>query len=237
MRTVRFFCETIERNTVISDSQFRHLTKVLRLKTGDAVEIFDGKGSLAKVIISKIEKNLARLAILDVKTFPKPENRRIIIAPSIAKGERFDLLVGKCTELGADRISPIIFERTVKQSIQLHRLETIAIESSKQCQRLFLPVIDSPMNLQQAIEKMQAEYPKAKIIFGSLSEGSKSILNIEFDSDDVIAFIGPEGGLTDAEENLLKKNNAQPVSLTDTILRIETAAIAAASALAIKRTG
>jgi len=236
MRTVRFFCQEISQNAILSDSQFRHLTKVLRLQIGDPVELFDGKGTLAKAIINKIEKNRAILTIEDVKNIPKPQNHRIIIVSSIAKGERFEILVAKCTELGVDRITPVIFERTVKQALQHKRLETIAVESAKQCQRLFLPQIDQPMNIQQAIETLQTEYPNAKIIFGSLSADTKSILNIDFDSNDLIAFIGPEGGLTDAEENMLKHLNAQPVSLTDTTLRIETAAIAAAAVLAAIRT-
>lgn len=218
----------------MSDSQFRHLTKVLRLQSGAAIELFDGKGTLAKAIITKIEKNCAHVAILDTRVFPKPQNRRVIIAPSVAKGERFDLLVAKCTELGVDAIIPVLYERTVKQSIQPHRLETIALESSKQCHRLFLPTIDQPQNLTQAIEKSKIDYPNAKLIFGSLSAGSISIMDFNAGDNDCIAFIGPEGGLTDSEETMLKKINAQPVSLTDTVLRIETAAIAAAAVLTIR---
>jgi 16S rRNA (uracil1498-N3)-methyltransferase len=206
----------------------------MRLQTGAAVELIDGKGTLAKAIITKIEKNLARFAILDTQVFPNKENRRIIIAPSIAKGERFDLLVAKCTELGVDAISPVIYDRTVKQSIQLQRLETIAIESAKQCHRLFLPAISQPMNLPQAIEKLKNDYPNAKLIFGSLSAGSISIMEFDTGENDCIAFIGPEGGLTETEEKMLKEVNAQPVSLTETVLRIETAAIAAASILTIR---
>ncbi len=235
MRTIRFFCDSITQNTTLADAQFRHLTKVLRLRQGDCCELVDGKGTLAKAVIKKIEKNLAVFTILDSQTFPNPQNRRIIIVPSIAKGERFDLLTAKCTELGVDAIAPTIYERTVKQTIQHHRLEMIAIESLKQCQRLFLPTIAQAMNLSQAIEKLKIDYPNAGFIFCSLSEGSTSIINFDAADNDCVVFIGPEGGLTDSEENMLKDINAQPVSLTETVLRIETAAIAAASILTIKR--
>ncbi len=233
----RFFCDSIHRDTgtILTDVQFRHLTKVLRLKIGDSVELFDGKGALAQAVIEKIEKSQAVLSVKTIENYPQPWQRRIIIASSIAKGDRFEFLVAKCTELGVDRIIPVIFERTVKQALQPRRLETIALESTKQCQRLFLPEIDSPISLSQAIEKLRADYPNAKIIFGSLSAGSKSILNIEFDSNDLLAFIGPEGGMTQIEENMLEEINARPVRLTDTILRIETAAITFASVLAVMR--
>jgi 16S rRNA (uracil1498-N3)-methyltransferase len=101
MRTTRFFCDNINPDTaaVISDAQFRHLTKVLRLSIGDSVELFDGNGTIAQAVIGKIEKNIASLTIKDIKSYPKPQKNRIIIASSIAKGERFEMLVAKCTEL------------------------------------------------------------------------------------------------------------------------------------------
>jgi 16S rRNA (uracil1498-N3)-methyltransferase len=237
MRTVRFFCDTISQITgaILTDVQFRHLTKVLRLKIGDSVELFDGKGTLAQAIIEKIEKSQAVLSVKTIENFSKPTERRIIIASSIAKGDRFELLVAKCTELGIDRIVPVIFERTVKQALQHRRLETIALESTKQCQRLFLPIVDSPVNFPQAIEKLLIEYPSAKIVFGSLAQNAESVINLDFGSNDVIAFIGPEGGMTQIEENMLREINARPVKLTDTVLRIETAAIAFAAVLTSAR--
>jgi 16S rRNA (uracil1498-N3)-methyltransferase len=234
MRTLRFFCHEINQNTVLTDSQFHHLTKVLRLQNGAAVELFDGKGTLAKAIIKKIEKKEATLLILDTQKISPPEKSRIIIAPSIAKGERFDLLVAKCTELGVDAIYPVLYDRTVKQTIQPKRLDMIAIESAKQCHRLFLPTISEPLKLSQAVEKIKTDFPNAKFIFGSLTQGSISIMNFNAGESDCVAFIGPEGGLTDEEEKMLKTFNAQPVSLTDTVLRIETAAIAAASVLSCR---
>lgn len=233
-RTLRFFCPEINKNTAITDAQFHHLTKVLRLQSGAAVELFDGKGTLAKALISKIEKHQAVAAVLDTQTFPKPDKRRIVIAPSIAKGERFDLLVAKCTELGADAIIPTLYERTIKQTIQLRRLNTLAVEASKQCHRLFLPTIYESRTLGQSLENL-IDYPNAKLIFGSLSSGSISIMDFNTGENDCIAFIGPEGGLTDEEEKMLKSFGAQPVSLTDTVLRIETAAITAAAVLACRR--
>jgi 16S rRNA (uracil1498-N3)-methyltransferase len=240
MRTARFFCNTInqENDIVICDVQFRHLTKVLRLKRGDSIELFDGKGIVAQAIIEKITKDSALLKIQTRNTFETRDKRRIIIASSMAKGQRFDEIIAMCCQLGIDRIMPVIFERTVKQAGSprtLERFESIAVESAKQCGRNFLPLIDKPMSFEKALEKMQAEYPQAKIIFGSLMENAESIMDFDFDSDDIIAFIGPEGGLTEAEESLLKKINAQAVRLTDTILRIETAAITFAAILAAKR--
>jgi 16S rRNA (uracil1498-N3)-methyltransferase len=240
MRTARFFCGTISQDdsVIISDIQFKHLTRVLRLKTGDSIQLFDGRGTVAQAIIEKITKNEAQLKVQDRKVFDAASKQKIVIASSMAKGQRFEILVAKCTELGIDRITPVIFERTVKQAesaAAVRRLESIAVESAKQCGRIFLPLIDKPLNFERALENLQAEYPKAKIIFGSLAQNAESIINFDLGSADCLAFVGPEGGLTETEEDLLKKINAQPVRLTDTILRIETAAVAFAAILASKR--
>jgi 16S rRNA (uracil1498-N3)-methyltransferase len=239
MKTARFFSDTINQNdaVTISDVQFRHLTKVLRFKQGDSVELFDGKGIVANAVIEKISKDTALLKVQDLKVFDSENRRKIIIASSIAKAHKFELIIAKCTELGIDRIAPVIFQRTVKQAdseMSARRFESIAVESAKQCGRIFLSVIDRPLNLEKALGNLRIDYPQAKIIFGSLEENVESIINFDFDSA-VVAFIGPEGGLTEAEENLLKKADAEPLRLTDTILRIETAAIAFASILAAKR--
>jgi 16S rRNA (uracil1498-N3)-methyltransferase len=240
MRRVRFYCETITPNAdaIIDDVQLRHLTKVMRLAKGDCVELFDGRGTVAQAAIEKITKNEAILKIQSLNILSARTNRRIIIAASEAKAQRFELVIAKCTELGVDRISPIIFERTVKQpqgQNVLRRYEAIALESAKQCQRNFLPIIDIPQNFAQAIEQLPKEYPNAKIIFGALTEDAISVINFDFNTQDVIAFIGPEGGATDAEEKALKALNAAAVKLTNTVLRIETAAIAVGAILAAKR--
>jgi 16S rRNA (uracil1498-N3)-methyltransferase len=202
------------------------------------VELFDGRGTVAQAIIEKIVKNEAQLKVQDRKVFNTENKQKIIIASSIAKGQRFEEVIASCCQLGIDRIVPIVFERTVKQAegaVAVRRFESIAVESAKQCGRVFLPVIDKPMSFEKALEKIQAEYPQARVVFGSLTENTESIINFDCGSDDVVAFIGPEGGLADAEESLLKKVNARAVRLTNTILRIETAAIAFAAILAAKR--
>ncbi|MCX5632913.1 MAG: RsmE family RNA methyltransferase [Phycisphaerae bacterium] len=239
MRTARFFCDTINQNgaVIISDIQFRHIARVLRLKQGDMVELFDGKGTVAQAIIEKIAKDSALLKVQDKKIFDSENRRKIIIAASIAKAHKFELIIAKCTELGIDRIIPVIFQRTVKQAdseMSARRFEAIAVESAKQCGRIFLPLIDKPLSFEKALENLRTDFPKAEIIFGSLEENAGSIINFDFEAD-VIAFIGPEGGLTEVEENLLLKVGAKPLRLTDTILRIETAAIAFASILAANR--
>jgi 16S rRNA (uracil1498-N3)-methyltransferase len=239
MELRRFYCNPItESFAELTGRQAHHLASVLRLKAGEKVELFDGAGRLATAAVLSVANRKITLQIEDTSVTPRPEQHRIIIAASVAKGDRFDWLIAKCTELGTDRLTPVIFERTVKQPKNLKtaaRWQNLAIEAAKQSRWLFLPHIDPPLSLEQAAKKLKADHPNAGILFGSLDAGCPSILEIPSANTDTIVFIGPEGGLTQQEESFLLSRSAEPIRITDTILRIETAAIAAAAVLAAKR--
>ena len=170
----RFYCEEITEPAVeLGGAEFRHLNSVLRLRAGDKLELFDGAGALAEAMISDVGKRKAVLRVENIEREPERSAGRIIIAVSIAKGQRFDWLIEKCTELGVDRICPVIFERTVKQAGNPkagQRWRNITIAAAKQCRRLFLPVIDSPTTLTEAIETIKAEYPHCRMLAGSMNK-------------------------------------------------------------------
>jgi len=236
----RFYCEDIGRNYAeLTGSEAHHLVSVLRLKQGNKIELFDGAGRLATAEVKSAMRQRVTLAVERLQRSEPRRTGRIIIAASIAKGERFDWLIGKCTELGVDRIYPVVFERTVKQPKNpsiIGRWINIAVSACKQCKRLFLPVIDSPMLLAEAIDLIKGDYPGCKILVGSLSEDAVALISQPFEEKDTAVLIGPEGGFTESELNLLKKAGAKSVSLTDATLRVETAAMAFAAILAAKRT-
>ncbi len=235
----RFFCEVItEPVTKLSPSEAHHLTGVLRLNIGDKIELFDGKGSVAKAVIATAKKRNVTLAIEHLQRDAPRQNQRIVLASSIPKTDRFDWLTAKATELGVDRITPVIFEKTVKLPNNpkiLTRWQNIAISSAKQCRRVFLPQIDNPTQLDEAIDNLKNTYPNSQLLLASPEAQAPSLAQLPKNDRDIIIFIGPEGGITNAEEQLLIQNSAQPVRLTSTILRVETAAIAAAAILSTQR--
>jgi 16S rRNA (uracil1498-N3)-methyltransferase len=234
----RFYYDSLEGPKVTLEGSESHHLAVLRLNAGDKVELFDGQGGLAAAVISAIRKNIVMLEIENVHRSEFPTSRRIIIAVSVPKGERFDWLIEKCTELGVERISPVIFERTVRQPGNpkaLDRWMNIAISAAKQCKRLFLPQIDPPMNSQDCLETIKKDSPNCRIIAGGISGYCSSLAGQSFSSNDVAALIGPEGGFTENEEAFLNNSGVQFVRLSDTILRTETAAIAFASVLTAQR--
>lgn len=198
------------------------------------MELFDGAGTLATGEIQAISPRKITLAIQTIQTLPRPNRCQVVIACSLAKGERFDWLISKCTELGVDRICPVRFERTVKMARgkkATERFMKLAIAAAKQCERLFLPRIDPPVSLQQIVATLSG----MSILYGSANPNAKSLLEQVERSENMIFFIGPEGGPTVEEERLLVEHGAREVRLTDTVLRIETAAVAAAAILCAKR--
>jgi len=224
--------------TRLTGPQAHHLATVLRLTPGRKVVLFDGLGVRARAEVDAVTPKEITLRVEDLQHFPPRDRNRIVIAASLARQDRFEWLIAKCTELGVDRICPLRCERTVKLARNvkiLPRWEKVIVESAKQCRRLFLPQVDPPRPLEQALVDLARQYPDAAIVWGCLSAPSAGILGQKNNDNDVIALIGPEGGLTDAEESLLKSYDARPVRLTETILRIETAAVALASLFAVAR--
>lgn len=236
----RFYIDNIaEPFTILEGSEAHHLSGVLRFGVGSEVELFDGKGNIAVAIVEKVKKRSVELRIENLINRIPRQNGRIILVTSLAKAQRFDWMISKCTELGVDHICPALYTRTVKQgkgSSLVERYRNLAISAAKQCRRDFLPQIDAPANLETILERLKTQYPTAQLITASLEDDAKSLFSEDIQQNtDRIIFVGPEGGLTEEEEVFLRQNSAIPVRLTNTILRIETAAVAVASLLAIKR--
>ncbi len=235
----RFYCKAIGKTTAeLEQTEAHHLATVLRMKAGEKVELFDGEGTVAVAEITGVAKRKVSLKIEQVHKYPPRTTGRIIIAPGIAKGERFDWLIEKCTELRTDRICPVIFERGVKQASNpkvLERWRSEIIAAAKQSRRIFLTRIDLPMPLFDVIEMLKKEYRQIQLIVGSLTPDAAPLSGQIFGEADVATFIGPEGGFTEVEKALLKENGAKFIRLSETVLRTETAALAFASVLCALR--
>jgi 16S rRNA (uracil1498-N3)-methyltransferase len=236
---MQFFCDNLELGRIeLKDAEAHHIAHVLRMAPGEQIELFDGKGKSALGKIHGLNKSTVSVDIEKLTKHNPRTTGRVILAVSIAKGERFDTLVEKSVEIGVDRICPAIFERTVKLAKGtnvLDRFNKIALAASKQCYRDFLPEIDAPMPLADVLENCRKEFPASTFLFGSTQPGATSILTTVETGQDYIAVIGPEGGFTQAETEFLINQGANPVKLTNTVLRIETAAITFAGILCTLR--
>lgn len=228
MRRVRFFCEKIDSVSVLDEVESHHLSKVLRLETGSRVELFDGRGTLAQGIVRKADRRQSTVETQQITCAPRPESGRLILAVSYAKGQRFDWLVEKCTELGADHIAAVQYDRTVKLGSEsaVERLGKIALAAVKQCGRLFVPELSGPKPLQKTITELKSRYPNSCFCCGDPQGSSPAAFIANCKDRDIVVLVGPEGGFSADEYDWILSENIERVSIHPNILRVETAAAA-----------
>lgn len=219
----------------LSDNEAHHLHSVLRLTAGDEVQVFDGIGSEFQCAVERSQKSSASLRILAKVEPTCPESRlALTLAMVLLKGEKFDLVIQKATELGVNTIIPVDSERSdvrIKSSDdvtkRMTRWDRIAREAAKQSGRSAFPKIAQPLSFLQLMEA--GEEAPLKLMF---SERDGQSLGQFLETDpishkSISVLVGPEGGWTDDEIELAGKNNWTIVTLGGRILRAETAAISA----------
>ena len=234
---MRFYCESIDTESFLDPVESSHLCRVLRAKKGTPLELFDGQGTLAEGIVDRVDKKRTTVRVQKIIRTPAPKTGRIILAVSFAKGQRFDWLVEKCTELGVDHIAAVQFERTVKlgKNTALERYRKISIAAAKQSKRLFFPKITGPEKFHATLDSLIDQYPQSFLIYGDPEGIPLSDLSALEDGQDCIIVIGPEGGLSENELAFLATKNSSGVMINRNILRIETAAVAFCATVAMTR--
>jgi 16S rRNA (uracil1498-N3)-methyltransferase len=204
----------------LSNEETRHL-KALRLKTGDSVELFDGKGNIAEGKITETGKK-TKITITKTKTFQK-DDLEIILWTAIPKGERADWLIEKAVEVGVNKIVPIIsrYSVVIPKKAKIERWKRIAISASAQSKRAFIPEITEPVKFKDAIERIN----DAQIII--CHQEGKNIRELKIEKKKIILIIGPEGGFDEKELEI----KAEKIKISENILRIETAGIIGINAI------
>lgn len=210
--------------------KIHHIVNVLRLKKNDEVLIFNGDSGEFLATIEEISgKSKMTLAIIK-KTKEPYEDNCITIAFSPIKQDRLRFLIEKCTEIGCKDFIPVITERAIIRDINDEKLKSYIIGASEQSGRISVPVMRDKVTLISLLNQT-----KNQIIFCDELDDIHLISKMSFDKKDLVILIGPEGGFTTKERELLTKNqNVISVSLGKNILRSETAAIFALSCLISK---
>ncbi len=226
----RFYCDDLDRSAVeLHPADAAHARRVLRLAVGQVVELFDGRGTVATAKILELDKRCVTEPIRRRRV--ERLTPRIDVAAAVPKGTRADVLVEKLSELGADRLIPLLTERSVAapRPNKLDRFGRLAIESAKQCGRTWLMDIDEPASLDDVLAAADHE---AKLIADvqELQTGRPAASMLE-GAAKVLVLIGPEGGWTDAERRAARTGGCAPWRLGPHVLRVETAAIAAVACL------
>ena len=227
----RYFSETKEENyLILNEDNLHHIKNVMRNKPGNKIEVVYHE----KLYICEIEDlNNRKVRIISEELEEHELNTDITIAIALVKEQKMDIILQKLTELGINRIIPLEMERSIvkldnKRFIRKkERWETICKEAAEQSKRNKIPVID---NIKSIKELVKEEFD-IKIICSTTEKNVtiKKYLNTNLKNKKILFVIGPEGGISNKEEEFLKKSGMSSISLGSRIMRVETAAIYIAS--------
>nr|GMD02696.1 ribosomal RNA small subunit methyltransferase E isoform X1 [Ipomoea batatas] len=225
----------------VKGDEFWHMTRVLRLKVNDRVELFNGKGSLVEGCIQEIDQSGLNFVALENPKLVSPLDTQwhVFAAFGTLKGGRADWLVEKCTELGANSITPLLTERSPSISEnRVERLLRVSLAAAKQCQRLHEMSLNPPMKVSELIPHVT----KSTLSFIALAEAMPvfSALSSRRKESSGLLIIGPEGDFgnlicggerdpadfTEMEKNMIVDAGATAVGLGPHRLRVETATVA-----------
>jgi 16S rRNA (uracil1498-N3)-methyltransferase len=217
---------SLYQSLMLDEDTSRHVSQVLRMRTGEELQLTDGKGNLLTGEITDAHKKHTTVRIIN-STFVDAPPRKVIIAISLLKNaNRFEWFLEKATELGIREIVPLLCERTERQHFRYDRMHAVLVSAMLQSQQTWLPELHEPVKLTEFIKS--ADETAQKFV-GYLDEEQKKNLSESIDaSRDGIALIGPEGDFTKDEIDLALKHGFIPVSLGETRLRTETAGVVAA---------
>ena len=234
----RIASEEIQSETVLLDEkESRHALVVLRLKAGDAVRLFDGKGAVRSGVV--LGQESGRLRVMpDKNVFSEAAPQwRVTLAPSLIKPERMDLLFEKACELGVYAIAPFVSERSVvrlseeRREAKLRRWRKIVSESCKQCGLSTLPVVH-PI---RRFEDLAAESRDHDLVLiptlAAVGRSLSQVLEGRPRLRSILVFVGPEGDFTAGEVEAAVSNGAEAVHLGPLVMRSETAALYLLSSL------
>jgi 16S rRNA (uracil1498-N3)-methyltransferase len=230
----------------LDSAQAHHVRDVLRLKRGDAVELFDAGGNLASASVEELASDRVIVRVITVQRAVQHQVE-IVVASAVPKGDRADWMVEKLSELGVRRFIPLKTARSVvlpAGKSKFDRWQRIAAESAKQSRRVGVMQIDPVIPISAAISSGATLAPPAGAttvapaaagsIFLTTESHAPSLLHLlSCRTSIILLLIGPEGGWTDAELNMFRDRRLTGARLTASILRIETAAVAAAAVAAV----
>ena len=242
-----FFTETelfTESEVTIVGSDVNHIKNVLRMKPGEKVLISDGKGLNYFCELTEIGSESVKAEILLEEVDDTELPVEVVLYQGLPKGDKMELIIQKCVELGVSRIVPVDMARCVmkldpkKEGNKIKRWYGVSESAAKQSKRMIVPEISGVMKYKAAVEEARSAdlaivpYEAAETIDGVTGmELTRRLIRGLKPGQKCAIFIGPEGGFAESEIELALANGLQPVTLGKRILRTETAGMFVLSAI------
>lgn len=228
-----FYNNTIsEKETTFTfdKEESKHIVKVLRKKDGDTIHITNGLGYLFVSEITIASERKCEVKITESQFFePTKYKLHIVVAPTKIN-DRLEWFLEKATEIGIHEITPIICDHSERKVYKKERADKIVQAAMKQSLQYYLPIVNEPISFSEFIKK---DVSGKKFIAHCEETDKKSFKNELKPQKDIIILIGPEGDFSTKEINLAIQNNYIPVTLGNTRLRTETAALVACHTTAL----
>jgi 16S rRNA (uracil1498-N3)-methyltransferase len=222
---------------VISGNDVHHMKQVMRFRPGDQVICCDGEGHDWISTIVEFTPQAVHLQIdQSLPSLAEPQSR-ITLAQALPKGQRWDLILQKATELGVSRITPFVSARTIvkitkqKVAAKQQRWQRIVKEAAEQSHRGRIPDVDVPLTWAELLERIEGRTTPTLLAYEQGGEPLHTVLEAMPKQPEIMLIIGPEGGFDQQEADEAQHRGARVVTLGKRILRTETAAIATLACL------
>ncbi len=221
---------------MLSPEESRHAVGPRRVDVGQAVTLFDGAGSEAEATVTRADRRGLLVEVAEVLRYPQDSKIELTLAVAMGKTQRQSYLVEKCTELGVAAIWPMLTERSVAKPGQfaVKKWSRRAVEAAKQSHRRWLPKIEPPRSLAEIVDTFSSFAVVALADTSVESTGFDVLLGRVEAATPVLVLVGPEGGWSESERTRICGAGGVVVSLAPTILRTETAAVAACATAAMR---
>ena len=222
-----FYNPTITEDTegfVFDKEESKHIVKVMRKKQGDILFVTNGLGFLFKTeIIIAMDTKCSVKIVSSEKSQPLQYNLHLAVAPT-KMNDRYEWFLEKATEMGISEITPVICDHSERKFIKTDRFDKIIQSAMKQSLQYYLPKLNEPISFKDFIK---IKNDGLNLIAHCEETEKKSLKDVLKPSEDITILIGPEGDFSDKEIKMALENNYIPVSLGNTRLRTETAAVVA----------
>jgi 16S rRNA (uracil1498-N3)-methyltransferase len=222
-------------SVVVDGSEGHHAVNVIRVRAGDVVRLIDGEGAEALARVESTDRSSATTVVLEVRTHRREGAVELTVCQALLKGRSFDEVVRRCTEIGVSAIVPISCERSIGRvregslDARRARWEAVALSAVKQARGVFVPRIGELLTVDEAGRAL-VDDSDLMLVAWEEERGNGLFQVLEYGKATRIAlFVGPEGGLTGSEVDLLKAAGARSVSVGRRILRADWAAAAIAA--------
>lgn len=217
--------DIIPQQVTLNEEESSHCVRVLRKKTGDKIVVTDGRGRIFEAFINAGDPKKCLITLQTVVTVmhQRPFRLHVAVAPT-KNSDRYEWFLEKATEIGINEITPIICEHSERTVLRTDRLQKILISAMKQSLNLHLPVLHEPVKLADFLKR---EFTGQKFI-GYVEEKQEVLLKNRYQiGSDCVILIGPEGDFSKDELEKARQNGFETISLGNSRLRTETAALVA----------